>query len=568
MGQAPVACPGALARTRGKNQSFSLKLEFPAEPGDSVMGCRLQPGIRQERFFGARQGGGTRAAPVSQGVSYAGSLSIVSLPVYMEVEAPAGMGETLFGWYRRLSLRARFAFHITISTVVLFATLIPAVVYLERRAVLGGAWERGLQLTKVFAHASVQGLVADDFLVVRHVINSVASEPDVLYAMILDSSGRILVHSDIRQTGQVATGPLAVLASTAVAPLGQEVWQPDLIGYDFAVPIYVLTERRAVARVGISLQRELADIRQTRNLVLGIGGVAILAGFGVATWQARTVTRPLGELVRGARDIAAGNLDNRITTHAADEVGQLGEVFNRMAEALQARIEELKGAQDEVVRKTRLAAIGEIAAVMAHETRNPLGAISNSAQILKKHAPLSEENAELLDIIKSEADRLSTIVSDFLAYGRPRSPVFQQVDLHETLDEAVRLLRRDDRCPASIVVERDYGASPLSLRADPDQLRQVFWNLLINAVQAMGRAGTITVQTREVEGLVHIAVRDTGRGIPAADVAGLFEPFQTRRAGGIGLGLATVRRIVEDHGGRVSMESTPGVGTQVLVTIP
>ena len=478
------------------------------------------------------------------------------------------MDEVLFGWYRRLSLRTRFTVLITASLVVLFAALVPAVVYLERRAVLEGAWERGLQLTKIFAHASVQGLVANDFLVVRHVINSVASEPDVLYAMIVDPKGRILAHSDVRQRGQIASDPLAERAIAAESPLGQEVFDPNLKAYEFAVPIYVLTERRATARVGLSLRRELADIERTRNLVMALGGLAILAGLGVATWQARTVTRPLADLVHGAQNIAAGNLGDRIPAHGAGEISQLGLAFNQMAHALEARIGELKGAQDEVVRKTRLAAIGEIAAVMAHEIRNPLGAISNCAQVLRKHAPLSPENAELLEIIKSEADRLNAIVSDFLAYGRPRSPVFQHVDIHESIDEALRMLRRDARCTPSIAIAKKYGASGLTVRADPDQLRQIFWNLLINAVQAMDGAGTITVETTECGGRLDVVVADTGCGIPPTDVARLFEPFQTRRAAGIGLGLATVRRIVEDHGGHVSMDSVPGVGTQVLVSLP
>jgi two-component system sensor histidine kinase PilS (NtrC family) len=334
------------------------------------------------------------------------------------------------------------------------------------------------------------------------------------------------------------------------------------------VPIYVLTERRAVARVGLSLASELAEIRATRNLVVGLGVVALVAGFGVAAWQARSVTRPLGELVQGARHIAEGNLDHRIATHGAGEIDHLGAAFNGMAEALGQRIEEVKGAQDELVRKTRLAAMGEIAAVMAHETRTPLGALSNCVQMLRTDATIGGENRELLDMIKAEADRLNGIVSDFLAYGRPRAPMFQPVDLHESIDDALAVLRRDERCAPSIAVARDFAAPSATVHADPHQLRQVFWNVLLNAVQAMSGHGTLTVETRQDDGRVQIAVVDTGPGIAAADVARLFEPFQTRRPGGIGLGLATVRRIVEDHGGRVSLASTPGTGTRVLIELP
>jgi signal transduction histidine kinase len=478
------------------------------------------------------------------------------------------MDGTLPRWYRRLSLRARFTLLITLSLLALFAGLLPGVYYLERRAVLTGAWDRGLQLTKVFAHASVQGVVADDFLVVRHVINSVSSEPDVIYAMIVDPGGLILSHTDIRQSGDLASDPLAPAALAATEPLGQEVRDPDLRAYEFTVPVYVLTERRAVARVGVSLERELARLATTRHALLAVGAIALLGGCGVAAWQARSVTRPLGDLVKAARSIAAGNLAERIAPQESGEVGELGDAFNRMAAALEARVAELKGAQDELVRTTRLAAIGEIAAVMAHETRNPLGSVRNCVQTLRKHAQLSPENAELLDIIKGETDRLNAIVSDFLAYGRPRAPVFQRIDLHEAIDGALRLLRRDDRWGAGVAVSRALADPAPTVRADPDQLRQVLCNLFLNAAQAMGGKGTLHVETTADNGLVHVAVEDTGCGLAPDDVARAFEPFRSKRPGGIGLGLATVRRIVEDHGGRVALRSAPGEGTRVLVALP
>jgi len=275
----------------------------------------------------------------------------------------------------------------------------------QSRAILDEAKQRGLQLTKIFAHASVQAVVADDFIVMRHVVNSIGSEPDVLYVMILDPSGRALVHSDIKQTGLRYTDALAIWAARADRPLRQEIWTTGVHVYDFAVPIYVLTEQRAVARIGISLERELTQIRRTRNLILGLGIAALLSGLGLAAWQARSVTRPIGQLVQGARAIGAGDLTHRIPGVAMDEVGQLGETFNRMAAALSGRIEELKSAQSEIVRKTRLAAMGEIAAAVAHEVRNPLGALANCVQLLRTRAQLTRDNVELLDILQAPSWR-------------------------------------------------------------------------------------------------------------------------------------------------------------------
>jgi signal transduction histidine kinase len=470
--------------------------------------------------------------------------------------------------YRRLSLRAKFTVHLTALTILLFAVLIPAVLYLETRAALEVVQERGFQVTHIFAHASVQALIMDDVLVIRHVIDSVSSEPDVLYAMIVDPGGRVLAHSDGREAGNVYTDSATVRAAGTDRPLLQDVWTGNGRAYDFAVPIFVLNERRAVARVGISLQKALDQIARVRYLVLSVAVLGVILSLGVAAWQAWTVTRPVAALVEGARDIAAGNLSRRIRSLGTDEVGRLGQTFNQMAEVLEGQIRELQDAQGEIVRKTRLAASGEIASVVAHEVRNPLAAIMSCAQNLKKRALSSEDAAESLDIIQREANRLNEIVSDFLTFGRPRSPVFHDVDLHDSIDETLRALGRDGRYAASIQVVRRLEASASIVRADAGQLRQAFWNLFLNAMQAMGTDGTLTVETRSVQGRVSVMIRDTGPGIPPADLSRLFEPFRTTGARGTGLGLATVYRIVTDHGGEIIAESRNGHGTSFVISLP
>jgi signal transduction histidine kinase len=241
--------------------------------------------------------------------------------------------------YGDLSLRARFAVYIALSLGLLFAVLLPSVLHLERRAVLSEAEERGLQLTKIFAHASVQALVTDDFLLMRPLVHSVASERAVLYVMILDLAGRVVTHSDLREVDRIYADPPTTRALRAVRPLVQEITHKGSPAYDVAAPIFILNDRRAVARVGISLARELAAIRQTRNLILGVGGIALAAGVLSALWMARGITQPIRRLVQGSREIAAGRLDHRIPTASGDEIGQLAAAFNGMAESLQVRFQ-------------------------------------------------------------------------------------------------------------------------------------------------------------------------------------------------------------------------------------
>ncbi|MGH7339942.1 MAG: ATP-binding protein, partial [Candidatus Rokuibacteriota bacterium] len=228
---------------------------------------------------------------------------------------------------------------------------------------------------------------------------------------------------------------------------------------------------------------------------------------------------------------------------------------------------DLVSAQAEMVRKTRMAAMGEIAAAVAHEARNPLGALNNCVQLLRGNPHITGEDAELLTIMLGESKRLNDIVSDFLTFGRPRAPQLAPVDLHEVIEATWTLLQRDDRCPPSVVFERDFDDTLTTVMADRDQLRQVFWNLLLNAVQAMREGGTLSVVTRRRDGHVEVRLQDTGPGIPAGILTRVFEPFVTAKAGGTGLGLAIVRRIIEDHGGRITVSALDGAGTCFVLSL-
>lgn len=254
------------------------------------------------------------------------------------VERPSP-GQRLTRRIRDLNLRTRLVLCTVLSVGLLFAVLLPSVVYLERRTVLSEAAERGLQLTKIFAHASVQALVTDDFLLIRPLVHSVASERAVLYVAILDLAGRVLAHDDISQVGRTLTDPTTREALRAPRPLVREITHRGIPAYDVAVPVFVLNDRRATARVGISLARELAAIRQTRNLILGVGSTALLTGLVLATWIAHGIARPVRRLVEGSQEIAKGRLGHRLSIASRDEIGQLAAAFNGMAESLQVRFQ-------------------------------------------------------------------------------------------------------------------------------------------------------------------------------------------------------------------------------------
>jgi signal transduction histidine kinase len=239
----------------------------------------------------------------------------------------------------------------------------------------------------------------------------------------------------------------------------------------------------------------------------------------------------------------------------------------RLYDSLKRSHEALSAAQDELVRQTRMAAIGQIAAAVAHEIRNPLSALSTCVQLLRRDLPAGSEDAELIQIIQTESRRLNEIVSDFLTFGRPRPPRWEAVAMADVIQEAIALLQRDPRCSPAIAFDLMFDPTLPTVAADRDQLHQVFWNLCLNAVQAMGPEGKLRVETRQADGRAVIRIEDTGPGIPAAVRSRIFDPFYTTKAGGVGLGLAIVRRIVEDHGGDIAVESSQERGTCFTLTV-
>jgi two-component system sensor histidine kinase PilS (NtrC family) len=219
-------------------------------------------------------------------------------------------------------------------------------------------------------------------------------------------------------------------------------------------------------------------------------------------------------------------------------------------------------------RQDRLAAIGRMAASIAHEIRNPLAAMRGSIQMLRADMEGESSQTELMEIILRESDRLNRIISDFLSYARPRSIIQSKVDVGELLRQTFTLLRHSAEISDGQTIEEEVPASPVLIDADSEQLRQVLWNLARNALQAMPSGGTLraTVQ-RQSPNRLRIAFSDTGRGMSPEQVEHLFEPFSST-TGGTGLGLSIVYQIIRDHGGTINVRSREGQGTTITIELP
>ncbi|HZS48062.1 MAG TPA: ATP-binding protein [Blastocatellia bacterium] len=229
---------------------------------------------------------------------------------------------------------------------------------------------------------------------------------------------------------------------------------------------------------------------------------------------------------------------------------------------------EISKMEREMRRHDRLVALGKMAAGIAHEIRNPLAAMRGAIQVLHGEMAPDSEQAELMQIVLRESDRLNGIVTDFLSYARPQKPVKNQFDLVQLLTETFRLMRHSSEIGETHQITEAYPSHPVMFEGDPNQLRQVCWNLTRNAFQAMPNGGTLTIRLTEESNAVNIEVEDTGQGMNEEQIERVFEPFNSSKVNGTGLGLAIVHQIISDHGGKIEVNSDIGRGTKILIVLP
>jgi two-component system sensor histidine kinase PilS (NtrC family) len=230
---------------------------------------------------------------------------------------------------------------------------------------------------------------------------------------------------------------------------------------------------------------------------------------------------------------------------------------------------EVRSLEEAARRQDRLAAVGRVAAGIAHEIRNPLASMRGSIQVLRSDLDSDSSQAQLMEIILRESDRLNQIIADFLTYARPRNTQLALIDLREPLRETFTLLRHSPEIRDGHIIEEQLPDEPVMVNADVSQLKQVFWNLARNALQAMPEGGTLRAELgRTAGGRLRITFKDTGRGMTREQVEHLFEPFSSYTTGGTGLGLSIVYQIIRDHGGTINVRSLEGKGTTITVELP
>jgi len=302
-------------------------------------------------------------------------------------------------------------------------------------------------------------------------------------------------------------------------------------------------------------------------MVAGAGAVAICAVSILAL--AHFVQRPMVELQEKIAQVSEGNLDVAVSfAKRNDEMGDLGRNFNYMMQRLrdsQAEIEILHRTQ--MSRAEHLATLGELAAGLAHEIRNPLAGIAGVMEIIGRDLPPASPARAVVKDVRLEVAHINRILTDLLETARPHPPQICRSNLNTTVEHAV-MLARQQVLSKPIKIELQPAADLAEVEHDSDQIHQVLLNLLLNAVQAMDGAGTVRVDIGSRGDFATVDVSDTGRGIPPKNLTNIFRPFFTTKGNGTGLGLSLARRIVEEHHGRIEVSSIEGKGSKFTVLVP
>jgi signal transduction histidine kinase len=311
------------------------------------------------------------------------------------------------------------------------------------------------------------------------------------------------------------------------------------------------------------------DIPNGRWILIVAAAGAVAICFVTLSVLLVLIERPLEELKEVIGRVREGNLNARARfAERNDDVGQLGRQFNEMIQELarnRAEIERLH--QREMARAEHLATIGELAAGLAHEIRNPLAGIAGVVEVMGRELPAQSSSRAVLPEVQREIQHIRTILNDLLAYAKPRPPEFRSASLNTTIEQAVLLARQQVRTKPIEIVFQPKKDLPEVVH-DPVQIHQVILNLVINGIQAIAGEGKVEVTVRKEGESVVVHVSDTGRGIARDSLGKIFKPFFTTRNEGTGLGLPLAKGIVESHGGKIEVKSELGRGAQFDVWLP
>lgn len=488
---------------------------------------------------------------------------------------------------KQVTLRAKFILIFNFLVVLLVASAAFLAEIQQRNGIIEEVKKRALILARGLADASANSLVTYNYVGAEQSLAVAIRSPDVVYAVVLDKEDNIAASS-IR--GMPSRWNLLDDKETITAGRDPLIRQQHIPGsraetvYDVAVPVMIegSEQRWGLVRLGVSLDSMYKQIARTRWQIFAFGLLAVLIASLSSVVLAERITKPLQAFRRGVAAVGQGDLTQRISIQTKDELGELAAAFNEMTAQL-ARVREL---EERLRRADRLAALGTMAAGIAHDIRNPLTSILIFSQLMSLHHDDPDVRAKFDRIVPRELERVQGVIEDMMELARSSMLQLEPTDLNQVLAQILELYE-SQATSQGVKISREFGPDLPFCMADKKRLHRCFSNLIANGIQAMATGGDLAVRTSLVpvtkssnplgsgaaegapNGLaIRVVISDTGQGIPPDRLSRIFDPFYTTKEKGLGLGMAITHRIIEDHQGSIDVQSQVGLGTTFTIRLP
>ena len=393
-------------------------------------------------------------------------------------------------------------------------------------------------------------------------------ELDVQKVMVFNAHGRIIAHNDFSAYDRVYDDMYTKRALASRETLIQKYAIENANMLDIATPLQIGSKRWGTLRLLIALGRVEVSLNVFAQRLILLTMTSVLVGIVLALIVARRLARPIKSLTAAMEGVDAG-LQTDFQVDRFDEIGQLQGSFIGMLSRLRTSAQEQAQMQRMVIHTERLASIGTLASGVAHEINNPLAGLRSCLRRIKREPENASQTQKYVGLMLNAVDRMGEIVKGMLDFARREETEKIPLQVVEVLMETVGLIEYQFR-KRHIQLKTDYTNGLPVVQGDRGRIGQVFLNLMMNALDAMPEGGTLSIICGLKDGCVEIRFRDTGRGISKGQISRIFDPFYTTKdvGDGTGLGLSIVHGIVEDHNGRIAVDSVEGHGTEFVVFLP
>ncbi len=495
--------------------------------------------------------------------------------------------------FNSLKFKITVTAFLIISIIMIFSTWRD--IKETERMLLDAHKEKAALLSERIAHSIMVLMTENKWRDMQAMMESLVKDGEELkkIRVLRPEDAVIVVSSEPGEIGRVFKNDLIMLKNRQ-EPGGASIIEKG--NSEYASKLTVIRNRKVCHRchgsgkevlgmliVDMSLAEVTGAVREFRKEHLREAVIGFFVIMGAFTFVVGIlIDRPIRKMIGTIRKIENGDLSARMDENKKDEFGLVAKSFNRMLESLESAKKEIEIYHGEQMqRAAKLASLGEIVSGIAHEIKNPLTGISCAVQVLQSE--MGDDSRKLITSeILNHIKRLDRTIKDLLNYAKPRPPRFEPSKINNVLDKAVFFVYPEAN-KQKVVIETEIAGDIPDVMMDPDQMQQIFLNLIINAVQAMPDGGKlrITVSEKDKNELHEHGIRipdsdralvirfeDTGKGIDSKYIDSIFEPFFTKKSKGTGLGLAISRRIVQEHGGDIAVKSTVGKGSIFTVYLP